>query len=142
MNQDLDVFDTTLQKTYLWLKQIQEEMHWDDRHKAYLAMRAVLHALRDRLTVDEGAHLSAQLPMLVRGIYYEGWHPASSPNRVRHVREFLDSVAERYPGPEGQIEAERMTRAVFRVMERNVTAGELDEVKQSLPKEVQTMLAA
>jgi uncharacterized protein (DUF2267 family) len=33
----------------------------------------MLHALRDRLPPEIAVHLSAQLPMLVRGIYYEGW---------------------------------------------------------------------
>jgi uncharacterized protein (DUF2267 family) len=31
----------------------------------------VLHALRDRLTVEEASDLAAQLPMLIRGLYYE-----------------------------------------------------------------------
>lgn len=31
-----------------------------------------LHALQDRLTVQEGADLAAQLPLLVKGIFYDG----------------------------------------------------------------------
>jgi uncharacterized protein (DUF2267 family) len=66
----LEVFDTTVQKTMVWLKEIMEELHWEDRHRAYLALRGCLHQVRDRLQVEEVAHLGAQLPMLVRGIYY------------------------------------------------------------------------
>jgi len=62
-----EVFGTTLQKTNLLLKQLGDTLHWDDHHKAYHGLRAVLHALRDRLPVPEAAHLGAQLPMLVRG---------------------------------------------------------------------------
>ncbi len=71
----LDVFDTTVQKTNIWLNDLMKVLGWQDRHKAYLALRATLHALRDRLTVDEVAHFGAQLPMLMRGFYYEGWDP-------------------------------------------------------------------
>ena len=76
----LDVFDETIHKTNSWLKEISEALG-SDRRGAYRALRAVLHALRDRLTVDEAAHLGDQLPMLVRGIYYEAWRPAGNTNR-------------------------------------------------------------
>jgi hypothetical protein len=61
--------------TNSWLKELMELMGWEDRHRAYHALRVVLHALRDHLTIDEVVTLGAQLPMLVRGFYYEGWHP-------------------------------------------------------------------
>ena len=79
----LDAFDTTLQKTAVWLKEIMAEFGSKDRHLAYLALRATLHALRDRLTVEEAVHLGAQLPMLVRGFYYEGWTPSGKPVKVK-----------------------------------------------------------
>ena len=85
----LDVFDTTLQKTHLGLNDLMEVLVCPDRHRAYRALRATLHALRDRLTVDEVAQLGAQLPMLIRGFYYEGWDPSGKPLRERHRAQFL-----------------------------------------------------
>ena len=74
----IDVFETTLHKTNRWLKELMEELDWQDQHAAYLAMRATLLALRDRLTVEEVAQLGAQLPMLIRGLYTRaGIRPAS-----------------------------------------------------------------
>ncbi len=64
-----ELFSSTLQKTHIWLKDLMEELWWDDQHRAYLALRATLHALRDRLTVDEAVHLGAQLPIIIRGFY-------------------------------------------------------------------------
>jgi len=66
----LAAFDSTLQTTNIWLNDILGQLGWQDHHRAYHALRAVLHALRDRLTVDQAAALAAQLPMLVRGFYY------------------------------------------------------------------------
>ena len=63
----LDVFDTTVQKTHIWLNEIMQELGWEDRYKAYLGLRTTLHALRDRLPIEETAQLAAQLPMLIRG---------------------------------------------------------------------------
>ena len=55
----LDVFDSTIHLTNQWLKEIMEELGWRDRLIAYRALRATLHALRNRLTVDEVAQFSA-----------------------------------------------------------------------------------
>jgi uncharacterized protein (DUF2267 family) len=70
----------------------RRQLHLEDRHHAYVALRAVLHALRDRLPPEVAVHLGAQLPILVRGIYYEGWHMAGKPVKDRSVQEFADHV--------------------------------------------------
>jgi uncharacterized protein (DUF2267 family) len=123
----LEVFDQTLQKTNIWLKEIMEDLG-PDRQRAYQALRAVLHSVRDRLTVEEAAHLSAQLPLLVRGIYFEGWHPAGKPNKDRSIDEFLEHVRERLGGIE-PINAETAARSVFRVLQQNVTESEIAHVR-------------
>src|SRR5262245_18543638 len=92
----LDVFDRTLQKTNGWLHDLMQILDWTDRHKAYVALRATLHALRDRLTVEEVAQLGAQLPMLIRGFYYEGWNPTGKPLRVRHAEQFLALIEQQF----------------------------------------------
>jgi uncharacterized protein (DUF2267 family) len=68
----LEAFDKTLQITHVWLDEIMAELG-PDRQRAYHALRAVLHALRDRWPLNLAAHLGAQLPLLVRGIYYDNW---------------------------------------------------------------------
>src|SRR5439155_19096467 len=87
----LEVFDRTIQETNIWLGEIADDLG-PDRQVAYRVLRAVLHALRDRLTVEQAAHLSAQLPMLIRGIYYESYQPAKTPNTARSRIEFRDAV--------------------------------------------------
>ena len=88
----LSVFDETVQLTNIWLKELMAELGWEDRHRAYLGLRLVLQAIRDHLSVDEAVHLGAQLPMLVRGFYYEGWHPHDKPKRYRHKTDFLEEI--------------------------------------------------
>ncbi len=133
----LEVFDKTLQETNIWLKELMDELG-PDRQRAYHALRAVLHALRDRLTVDHAAHLSAQLPMLVRGIYFEGWHPAHKPNLERSRDEFLEHIQRNMHGVE-PMNPEAAARAVFGVIERHVAGGEVRHIKESLPKPLQAL---
>ncbi len=134
----LSVFDTTVQKSNLWLKDLMELLGWDQKQKAYDAMRAVLHALRDRLSVEEVAQLGAQLPMLIRGIYYEGWHPAHKPERMRHQKEFLDRVQQSFK-TDDLIDSEAVVRAVFMVLENHISAGEIKGVEAVLSAELREL---
>lgn len=137
----LRAFDETLHLTNAWLKDIMEGIGTENRNDAYAALRAVLQALRDRLPVDEAVHLGAQLPMLVRGFYYEGWHPAGRPYRERSKEQFLEHVEERMHGRE-HLEAERVTRAVFRLLSEQLSGGEIEQVKHALPKPVRELWPA
>jgi uncharacterized protein (DUF2267 family) len=131
-------FDSTIQTTNIWLNDVQEELGWLDHHRAYHALRAVLHALRDRLSVDLATGLAAQLPMLVRGFYYEGWHPHGKPVKERHKDEFLAHVTEAFR-EDPYADPEHVTRAVFRVLSKHVTGGEIERVKGSLPAELRSL---
>jgi uncharacterized protein (DUF2267 family) len=134
----LEVFDTTVQKTNTWLKELMRLMEWEDRHRAYLALRATLHALRDRLTIDEVAQLGAQLPMLVRGIYYEGWDPSDKPLKARHKRDFLFKIEDDFIH-DAPSDAEAAARGVFRLLESRISAGEMEDVRSVLPAELRDL---
>jgi uncharacterized protein (DUF2267 family) len=133
-----DPIEATVTKTRHWLATVDQSLGPDaPRGVAYACLRAVLHALRDRLTIEQAAHLGAQLPMLVRGMFYEGWHPAGKPLRLRHTEEFL-ALIEAELAPD-RLDAEIAARAVFRTLERHLDAGESDKIVHSLPKEIREL---
>ena len=101
----------------------------------------MLHALRDRLTVDEASHLGAQLPMLVRGIYYEGWKPAATPHRERTLDEFLQHV-EREMRYNVDVAPMLAVSAVFVLLDRKITAGEVHDIQHMLPEPVRALWPA
>jgi uncharacterized protein (DUF2267 family) len=73
--------------------------------------------------------------MLIRGFYYEGWTPAWKPNKIRSKDEFLAPILEQFRG-DAEIDPERVARAVFKVLARRVTEGEIEDVKSLFPKEL------
>jgi uncharacterized protein (DUF2267 family) len=131
-------FDSTVQTTNIWLHDIMERLDWQDRLHAYHALRSVLHALRDRLSVDQAAAFGAQLPMLIRGFYYEGWHPAGTPSKERSREDFLAHVAQTFRDDQ-RSRTEDVVRAVFEVIAKHVTPGEIKHVKFALPGEIRSL---
>ena len=131
----ISAFESTLHKTNIWLKDLMTELDWEtaDYQRAYHALRAVLQALRDRLTVEEASHLASQLPMLIRGFYYEGWSPSKTPTAEHKREDFLVRVAEQFAN-DPTADVEEITRAVFKVMSKHITPGEIRDVKGTLPK--------
>ena len=132
----IPVFEATVQRTHIWLKDLVELIGWGDQHMAYLALRAVLHALRYRLLIVVSAKLVAQLPMLIRGIYYEGWVPSHTPFKIHHLEDFLGLVAS-YMGDDSLIpHAELITKSVFKVMANHLSEGEIGHLKKVLPQAI------
>lgn len=133
MEHGLDVIDRTVVKTYEWLHEVGRRAELGDPHRAYQALRAVLHALRDRVEPDVAAHVAAQLPLLVRGIFYEGWDPSKTPVRMSLV-EFLARV-EKDAGLKGTSAAEDVTRAVLSVCWDELGEGTMGHLISVLPSD-------
>lgn len=134
----LDVFDRTVQESNLWLKSLAEKLPGADRHTAYLALRAVLHALRDRIGPDSAVHLGAQFPTLIRGIYYEGWHMHGTPTRERHIAAFLDHVGRELVNFVPS-DVELAVRAVFELLWEKIDLGEVTKLIELFPAEMRNL---
>ena len=136
----IEAFDTTVQKTNEWLRDISRELGDEN---PYLALRGTLHAVRDFLPLEESAQLSAQLPMLVRGIYFEGWNPSVTPTEDRSRENFLnhtEQALDRALWNEGwRYTPEQAARAVLRVVSDRVSAGEVEQVRHVLPESIREL---
>jgi uncharacterized protein (DUF2267 family) len=85
----LEALDHAVQVTRVWINHLDERLGWENKPRAYRLLKAVLHGLRDWLQINESAHFAAQLPELLRGVYYEQWRPAIVPVKKRSKADFL-----------------------------------------------------
>jgi len=131
----LEVFDSSIERTNSWLKDLMKELNWADRRKTYLAFRCALHALRDHISVNEAVFLGEQLPMLLRGAYFEHWNPKGKPQKLNSQRDFFDTLSI-YLARDGEPTsgAESVMRAVFRFLERKAADGDIENVQGLLPR--------
>jgi uncharacterized protein (DUF2267 family) len=123
----VDVFDATIDRTNLWLQELMRELNWTDRRKSYLALRYVLHGLRDHLSVENAARFGNELPMLIRGFYFENWVPNRNPLPWEPHKNLLAP------------DVELIVRAVFRLLERKATEGEVTSLQDVLPPKLQVL---
>jgi uncharacterized protein (DUF2267 family) len=130
----LDILDAPIQKTNIWLREFMQEVNWNDRKRSYAAFRCVLHGLRDSLQVDQAVFVGEQLPMLLRGIYFEHWANPTRPN-VWVTKEDFFSGLKGYMAASGldPAESETIVRGVFRLLERKAIEGEIADLHDILP---------
>jgi uncharacterized protein (DUF2267 family) len=133
----LDVFDRTLETTHVWLNEICNDIG-PDKQVAWKVLATVLHKLRDRLTINLAAHLGAQLPLLIRGIYYDQFEPGRMPAESRGRDEFVGEVAT-WLSDTRPVDPELAVRSVFGVLSRHISEGQIRKVRDALPKNLRQM---
>ena len=130
------IWDNAQSKSSSWISDLSDHLGWANAPLTLLALRAVLHALRDRLPPDEAVELSAQMPLIIKGVYFDRWDPSATPVRARTREEFLGLVRTNLQRAARDIDPERLTRAVFKLLAERVSQGEIRDVQSVLPPEL------
>jgi uncharacterized protein (DUF2267 family) len=130
-----DILGGACETTISWLEDLREEIGWVSERAAYLVLRSALHAVRDALTVEHSARLAEALPVLVRGVFFEGWNPASVPLRYVDGEAFLTRIrlgCRVEPGPD----PDQAATAVFRLLAGHLAADDVEALRAALPPEI------
>lgn len=133
--QGLEVIDHTVHLTHEWINELAGRLDWTSPRDALRLMRSSLHAIRDHLKVDESAQFSAQLPLLIRGMYFESWVPKMTPVKERHLKDFVSRIERQvseiieYRGPAD-------IQTVFKMLNHRISQGEVEDIRANLPMEI------
>jgi uncharacterized protein (DUF2267 family) len=123
-------FGSDLKAAEAWIDDLTRCLGWHERPRAYSVLLSTLRALRDCLGRDEAVYIGAQLPALLRGHYYEGWHPhgRKSLSRSAFLERILDGVHR-----DVAVDAEQVARAVMALLATRMPAAELEDAKAATP---------
>ena len=128
------------EQVHEWLKDLAAREPLQNPEQAYSILRAVLHTVRDRLTAEEVAHLGSQLPMIVRGFYFEGWRPALAPNDFSTEEEFLARVRSSLgTGTPTELDLRDATLTTLDFLADHVDEGEMRHVTTQMPEEIEAL---
>jgi uncharacterized protein (DUF2267 family) len=123
-----------------WVRELCTEMHWLNLDDAYHLLRAVLHTLRDWTTVDEAAQFAAQLPLVLRGTFFEGWNPGAVTKIGRTKEEFVMGVVGRI-AVNVKYDLESAIQTVIKVIGHHVSEGEMKDIFSGLPTSVRNLVS-
>ena len=133
--QGLEVIDHSVQITHEWINELAGRLDWTSKRSALRLLRTTLQQVRDHLMPDELAQFSAQLPLLIRGMFFEGWVPKRTPIRNRSVAGFVEAIEERM-GDTEEYRGSQDIRYVFELLNARLSAGEIEDVRASLPSAI------
>ncbi len=133
----LEVIDHTVQLTHEWINELTERLDWCSQRDALRLLRVTLHQIRDHLLVDEVAQLAAQLPLLIRGMFFEGWVPKNTPVKQRHLQDFISDI-EQHVGSVADYRGSEDIQKVFKLINAKISRGEILDVRASLPEEIRS----
>jgi uncharacterized protein (DUF2267 family) len=137
-------FDQFLEKGNEFLKEVARELGVpDDTDQAYRIMTSVLHTVRETISPEESLHLISQLPMMIKGVYVNGWH-LKPKNRLRSSREFFECLRQQNPRTATEdfgddTQAKLKTQSVLKVVKNHVATGEIQDILDQLPMELAEM---
>ena len=98
----------------------------------------MLQAIRDWLKVEEAAKFGAQLPELLRGVYYEQWQPAKAPVKKRRKVDFIARVDHAFEADPLVFTSEAIS-TVFQFLSDKITPGEIEHVHHALPADIRAL---
>jgi uncharacterized protein (DUF2267 family) len=119
----LEVIDHSVQLTHEWINELGDRLDWPDQKQVLQLLRTVL---------------TAQLPILVRGMYYEGWRPAKTPDADRSKESFIARI-EKHFTMDLNFSAEDDIACVFRFLNGKVSPGEISDVRNALPPKIREL---
>ena len=137
-NVGLESIDHTVQLTHQWINDLDTRLGWENKHRSFRLLRVVLQAVRDWLPVDDAVHFGAQLPELLRGIYYEHWRPTTTPVRHRSKIDFVGRIDDAFENDRLLFTAEAVM-AVFDLLCDKLSAGEIEKVQHALPADLRAL---
>ncbi len=134
----LEVLDRTWQKAHEWVNELRDRLDWSSDRDTLRLLRITLHQIRDRVHVNEVAQFSAQLPILIRGMFFEGWQPNLVPLPERRASDLIQAI-EHHVGDVIEYRGQQDIVTVFKFLNARISAGEVNDIRANLPEDIRAL---
>ena len=141
MTRMIHVFERTNHEAHEWVNDLAGRTGWTNEREVLRLLRTVLAKVRDHLPVNEMAQFSAQLPIILRGMFFEGWQPKMTPVQERHASAFVAAINDEV-GEVLDYQGIMDIKATFSVINAHVSRGEVEDVRACLPQELRELWPA
>lgn len=141
MTRTIHVFERTTHEAHEWVNELAGRTGWTSERDVLRLLRVVLTKTRDHLLVDEMAQFAAQLPIVLRGMFYEGWQPKKTPIHERHAADFVADIETKIKDV-ADYAGSADIKAVFNLLNARLSRGEIEDVRACLPTELREMWPA
>ena len=123
------------------LAQLDRELGDQGREHAGRVLRAVLHALRNRISAEESLQLLSQLPMALKGLYVDGWKMSTIHKSVRTLDDLADEIIAEggrtaWRDFASKADAMLALRSVMKVLARFISSGEFKDIAAIMPEQL------
>ncbi|WP_298864369.1 DUF2267 domain-containing protein [uncultured Sulfitobacter sp.] len=139
--QGLEVIDHSVQLTHEWINELAERLDWSSKRSVLRLLRVTMCHLRDHLLVNEVGHISAQLPVMIRGFFFEGWVPHQTPIKERRAIEFVSFIDALMKDTE-EFRGRDDIKCVFDLLNNRLSRGEVEDIRATLPTGVRDLWPA
>ncbi|HEV8286179.1 MAG TPA: DUF2267 domain-containing protein [Chitinophagaceae bacterium] len=138
----VNVFDNHCQEANRFIKDLALQLGSpDDTDHAIRILRCVFKALRRRIIPDESLHIISQLPLILKGLYVDGWDINEPLSEAKTFDEFLFDIRNNTETSASvdfandELARKKIT-TVFSALKEFVSEGELNHIRDELPKEI------
>lgn len=127
--------EKSVHQTNAWVKDVQALLGCTE-NEAFLALRSTLQNLRDRLTIEEATDFAAQLPIVLKGAFYEQWNPVGKPEKMDRTA-FVSRVHAQFSN-DPNMNPEDVVMAVFKVLKNRI--GKMRHILSNMPPDIEGII--
>ena len=138
-------FDKYAQEGNLFVKNLAKSLDYPEEiGRTGIVLRAVLHTLRERITISESLNMIAQLPMFLKAVYVDNWKYREKPLALRKIEEFTAEV-EKHQEQYGEYEfswektTEEIIKIVLKELGNYISEGEFEDIIAQMPENIKEL---
>lgn len=120
--------------------------HPDEQNRVVFIWRAVMHTIRDRIHISESIDLISPLPMILKGMYVEGWKYHDKPlydfETLEQMKTQVKALQNKYG--EARFDWSKPTDEIISItlesLEKYVPAEQMEQIRNQLPDDIKEVV--